>query len=70
MISILNFVFSVVFYVVSYPAWIRVRVSVSGGYGYNDTAFYRKTDTRIRFNIFFKKNKNNNKIGSYMQQGP
>jgi hypothetical protein len=26
-----------------YPAWIQVRVSVFGGYGYGDTAFYRKT---------------------------
>jgi hypothetical protein len=48
--------------VLVYPAWIWVLVSVSGGYG--DTTFHGYVL------IFFLKNKNNNKIGSYMQQGP
>jgi hypothetical protein len=32
-----------------------IRVSVSSGYGYGDTAFYRKTDMWIYLNIYFLK---------------
>jgi hypothetical protein len=32
-----------------YPAWIRVRVSISDGYGYGNTIFYEK----IRCDMFY-----------------
>jgi hypothetical protein len=41
-----------------YPARIRMRVSVSGGYGYGNTVFYEKIRYVIRF-IILKKYKIN-----------
>jgi hypothetical protein len=37
-----------------YPARIRVRVSVSGGYGYDNTAFYEKIRYVDTFYYFLK----------------
>jgi len=39
----------------TYAARIRIHVSVSAGYGYADTSFFKNPDTRIRFIIFFTK---------------